>query len=154
MTNKIMPCSIDVFPVLNVRIITRSDSRKRTVDSTLMPSASGNPVKTDTRATVGKVNPMLARAEPKERLRLFCNWFFRAALTAEIPSGNKIIKAMITPEREMGAPTDWMNDVKCGAMDSASSTTTIRFTGSSIALRMVIFKVGFSSSSASFFSSF
>ena len=42
-----------------------------------------------TTATLGMVNPILAKAEPKAKFILVCNLFFLAAITAAIASGRK-----------------------------------------------------------------
>jgi len=65
------PCNSG-FPVLRERMITNRESRKSTVELAPIPRDSGNPVKSETKETVGIVNPILAKAEPSERLRLFC----------------------------------------------------------------------------------
>ncbi len=53
-------------------------------------------------ATHGIVNPILANAEPNARLRLVCSLFFFEAMIAAIPSGRRIIVAIITPTSTLG----------------------------------------------------
>ncbi len=73
MSRRTTPCKIVVLPVLSDRMITNNESRKSTVDPALIPRESGRPVYRETKETVGIVRPIVANAEPKERLRLFCN---------------------------------------------------------------------------------
>ena len=73
MTSSTTPCRIVVLPVLRERMITNNDKRKSTVDPDPMPNDNGRSVYKETNDTVGMVSPMLASAEPRERLRLRCS---------------------------------------------------------------------------------
>jgi hypothetical protein len=73
MTSNTTPCRIVVLPVLRERMITNKDNRKSTVDPAPIPRDRGRLVYNETKETVGMVSPILARAEPRERLRLRCN---------------------------------------------------------------------------------
>ena len=112
-----------VFPVLNESTMIKSDSRNKTVASASIPNVSGSPREIETNATVGMVNPILAIAEPSDKLKLFCKWLLRAARNAERPSGNSTTQAMITPESEGGAPAAVSQFFKPGASISANRTT-------------------------------
>lgn len=66
-----IPCSMVVLPVLSERTIINKLNKNKIVDSELIPSVSGRPIKIDRMETVGMVKPILANADPRERLKLF-----------------------------------------------------------------------------------
>ena len=66
-----IPCSMVVLPVLSERIIINKLNKNKIVDSELIPSVSGRPIKIDRMETVGMVKPILANSDPRERLKLF-----------------------------------------------------------------------------------
>jgi len=70
-TNNVMPCNTVVLPMLRDKMIMSSDKKKRMVGTASIPSVIWLPVDSATIDTIGMVSPMLARAEPSERLRLF-----------------------------------------------------------------------------------
>ncbi len=88
-----MPCSILVLPVLSDNTSTNKHNKNNTVDFISMPMVKDKSAYSEIMATAGMVSPILASAEPRERLKLFCSWFFPAVCTAAIPSGNNTIKS-------------------------------------------------------------
>lgn len=85
---------------------------------------------------------MLASAEPSAKLRLVCSLFFTAALKAAMPSGRRTIAAMITPTRDLGAPTYKTDFSIAGASVLANKTTTPRHSNSNAALISEVLNVG------------
>lgn len=82
----------------------KSDSKKITEESVPIPSARGRSIHRETKATTGIVRLILAKADPRERFKLFCILFANAAFTADIPSGSNTTQAMMIPDKAEGAP--------------------------------------------------
>lgn len=66
-----MPCRIVVLPVLRESTIIKSDSKKSTIISGFKPKIIGKSITIEMTETVGIVNPIVAKDEPKERFKLF-----------------------------------------------------------------------------------
>jgi hypothetical protein len=126
-----MPCSILVLPVLSDSISANKNNKNCTVYFISIPMVKGKPAYSETMATIGKVSPIPASAEPTERLNFFCSWLFLAACTAALPSGNNTIKAMITPGKLTGAPMDLIQCYRPGASSSEGNTTARKQTTNS-----------------------
>lgn len=143
------PCKIFVLPLLSDSMILKSDSKNITEESVPIPSAKGKSIHKETNATTGIVKLILAKAEPKERFKLFCILFAKAAFTADMPSGSNTTQAMMIPDKAGGAPILWIQASKSGAKDSANKTTAVKFMGNNIALNQVAFLPGLSCTSCS-----
>src|SRR5271165_2652807 len=88
------------------------------------------------------VRPMLASAEPIERLRLVWTRLAEAALTAATLSGSRTSAAMTTPRKEGGRPAAAMACSSDSDRVSASSTTAASETMSMNALTAVAGALG------------
>lgn len=142
MTSNTTPWRIVVRPVPNDNMLVNKAKINNSVDFVSIPSVTENPVKTDTIATAGMVSPILASAEPRARLRLVCNLFFRAALNAAKPSGNKITSATIIPTIDLGAPNLITPCSTTGASVLASNTTAPRSNNRKVLVIAVLFVGG------------
>ena len=64
------PCSRVVLPIASVSAPIKNDKYISVMFRLLMPRLNGRLKKIAIAATVGMVNPMLAKAEPRAKLRL------------------------------------------------------------------------------------
>ena len=102
-TSNVTPCNTVVLPILRDSIIISRDKKKSILGTASIPSVIWLPVANATIDTMGMVSPILAKADPRERFRLFCSSLFFAALYAVRPSGSSTIHAMTTPANVWGA---------------------------------------------------
>ncbi len=79
-------------------------------------------------AAIGIVSPILARADPREALRLVCRRLRRAAFIAVRPSGSSTMMAMMTPTIDSGSPAFTTAAPSRGDSDFARKITTTRLT--------------------------
>ena len=110
----------------------------------LIPRLSGRLKKIAIAATVGMVNPILAKAEPRAKFKLLCRRLALAALTAANPSGRSTSKAIAIPTIVFGAPAAATPLSIAGLSNSARPTTVISDRINKTALTAVLRLLGFS----------
>ena len=132
-------CALEYGRATGAQRERRDDQRKEQQDGAfgVPPSEIGRLTMSERATPAGIVNPMVAKAEPRPKLRLVWRRSANAARSAATLSGRSTKAAMMTPTMALGAPAAATAPSIVGARLLANNTTAPRQAISSTAEVMV-----------------